>query len=419
MIIKSAEIISVGTELLLGDIVNTDAAFISKRLAALGISQYHQSTVGDNSARLEETLAESISRSDLVILTGGLGPTYDDLTKETAAKLMNRKLILHAESLSRIENRAKSFGFEMTENNKKQALIPEGSTVFKNNYGTAPGMSIEDFSRGKLVVLLPGPPRECEPMFREEVEPYLRQFTEKLLFSKTINIFGIGESKVESILRPLMLESLNPTVAPYAKDGEVQLRVTASGKTGPECEAICDEMIGRIYQTEVGQYIYGVDAGTLEEALVKALIASGRHIAAAESCTGGYVAKRITNVSGSSEVLDGSIVTYANRVKEEFVHVSRETLSKYGAVSKETAIEMARGVRKLFGADIGVSTTGIAGPTGGTPDKPVGTVFVGISTETHEEVRELHIGNGLATREYVRYISASNALHLALETLKN
>ena len=417
MKIKTAEIISVGTELLLGDIVNTDAAFISRRLAALGISQYHQSTVGDNSGRLEEVLAESIERSDLVILTGGLGPTYDDLTKETAAKLMNRKLILHAESLSRIENRAKSFGFEMTENNKKQALIPEGSTVFKNNYGTAPGMSIEDFSRGKLVVLLPGPPRECEPMFREEVEPYLKQFTEKLLFSKTINIFGIGESKVESILRPLMLESLNPTVAPYAKDGEVQLRVTASGKTEPECEALCDEMIARIYKTEVGQYIYGVDAGTLEEALVKALIKSGRHIAAAESCTGGYVAKRITNVSGSSEVLDGSIVTYANRVKEEFVHVSRETLSKHGAVSKETAIEMARGVRKLFGADIGVSTTGIAGPTGGTPDKPVGTVFVGVSTETHEEVRELHIGNGLATREYVRYISASNALHLALKTL--
>ena len=418
MQIKSAEIISVGTELLLGDIVNTDAAFISKRLAALGIAQFHQSTVGDNSGRLEETLAESIGRSDLVILTGGLGPTYDDLTKETAAKLMGRKLIMDSESLARIEARAKSFGFEMTENNKKQALIPEGSVVFKNNYGTAPGMSIEDHDKNKLVVLLPGPPRECEPMFSEEVEPYLKRFTEKLLFSKTINIFGIGESKVETILRQLMLDSLNPTVAPYAKDGEVQLRVTASGRTEAECSTLCDEMIERISATEVGKYIYGIDAGTLEEALVKALIASGRHIAAAESCTGGYVAKRITNVSGSSEVLDGSIVTYANRVKEQFVHVSRETLSKYGAVSSQTAIEMARGVRELFGADIGVSTTGIAGPTGGTPDKPVGTVFVGISTKDHEEVRELHIGNGLATREYVRYISASNALHLALKTIK-
>lgn len=417
MIIRTAEIISVGTELLLGDIVNTDAAFISKRLAALGISQYHQSTVGDNSIRLGEVLAESLSRSDLVILTGGLGPTYDDLTKETAAKLMHRRLVTDPVSLSRIENRARLFGFEMTENNKKQALIPEGSTIFKNDYGTAPGMSIEDFDNGKLIILLPGPPRECEPMFTVEVEPYLRRFTEKLLFSKTLNIFGIGESKVESILRQLMLTSTNPTVAPYAKDGEVQLRITASGKDENECSSLCDEMIAGISATEVGQYIYGVDAGTLEEALVKALIKSKKHIAAAESCTGGYVAKRITNVSGSSEVLDGSIVTYANRVKEQFVNVSRETLSKYGAVSSQTAIEMARGVRKLFGADIGVSTTGIAGPTGGTPDKPVGTVFVGVSTGDYEEVRELHIGNGLATREYVRYISASNALHLALKAL--
>lgn len=406
MQIRNAEIISVGTELLLGDIVNTDAAFISRRLAALGIAQYHQSTIGDNSGRLEEVLKESLSRSDLVILTGGLGPTYDDLTKETAAKVMGRQLVPDAASLANIENRAKSFGFEMTENNKKQALIPEGSTVFRNNYGTAPGMSIEDFENGKLVILLPGPPRECEPMFAEEVEPYLKRFSDKLLLSHTLNIFGIGESKVESILRQLMLESTNPTLAPYAKDGEVQLRVTASGRDESECEPLCEGLISRVLASEVGKYVYGVDAGTLEEALVKELIKQSKHIASAESCTGGYVAKRITNVSGSSEVLDGSIVTYANRVKEKFVNVSRETLSKYGAVSRETAIEMARGVRKLFDADIGVSTTGIAGPTGGTPDKPVGTVFVGVSTEAYEEVRELHIGNGLATREYVRYISA-------------
>lgn len=229
----------------------------------------------------------------------------------------------------------------------------------------------------------------------------------------------MGESKVESILRPLMLASTNPTLAPYAKDGEVQLRVTAFGDNEARCEALCEDMISRVLATEVGKCVYGKDAGTLEDALVKELIKQSKHIAAAESCTGGYIAKRITNVSGSSEVIDGSIVTYANRVKEQFVNVSRETLSKYGAVSRETAIEMARGVRKLFGADIGVSTTGIAGPTGGTPEKPVGTVFVGVSTEAHEEVRELHIGNGLATREYVRYISASNALHLALMTLRN
>lgn len=417
MLIRSAEIISVGTELLLGDIVNTDAAFISKRLAALGIPQYHQSVVGDNSARLRELLKTALERSSLVILTGGLGPTYDDLTKETAAELMGRRLECHAESLERIIARANAFGFKMTENNKKQALIPEGSTVFKNDFGTAPGMAIEDFENERIVILLPGPPRECEPLFRNEVEPYLKKFTESLILSHTINIFGIGESNVETILRDIMTSSTNPTLAPYAKDGEVQLRITASGKTEAECEALCAAMLECVRSSEVGKYIYGIDVESLESALVKRLRDTSKHIAAAESCTGGYVAKRITNVSGSSEVLDGSIVTYANRVKEQFVNVSRETLTEYGAVSSQTALEMARGVRKLFGADIGVSTTGIAGPGGGTPEKPVGTVFTAVSTEDFEEVRELHIGRGMATREYVRYVSASNALHLALKAL--
>lgn len=418
MLISSAEIISVGTELLLGDIVNTDAAFISRRLAALGIAQYRQTVVGDNAGRLEAALGEALGRADLVILTGGLGPTYDDLTKETAAKLMKRSLVVDERTLGRIEARARAFGFEMTENNKKQALIPEGSFILDNDNGTAPGIVIEDFEKGKLIMLLPGPPSECEPMFHEKAEPYLRRFTSGVLVSHTLNIFGLGESKVESILREIMLASENPTLAPYAKDGEVQLRVTASGADAAECERLCSELIERIYSTEVGKYIYGIDAGTLEDALVHELISQKKRIAAAESCTGGYVAKRITNVSGSSEVLDGSIVTYANRVKERFVNVSRETLQKYGAVSRQTAIEMARGVRELFGADIGVSTTGVAGPTGGTPEKPVGTVFVGVSADGFEEVRELHIGNGLASREKVRYISASNALHLALTAIK-
>lgn len=411
--IKSAEILSVGTELLLGDIVNTDAAFISRRLAALGINQYHQSVVGDNPIRLEESLKLALSRSDLVIMTGGLGPTYDDLTKETAAKLMGRSMYLHEESLERMMARFEKRGIAMTENNKKQALMPQGAVVFKNDYGTAPGLAIEDTENGKIIVMLPGPPRECEPLFCEQVEPYLKKFSDHVLFSKTVNIFGMGESKVESVLRDEMLGSSNPTVAPYAKDGEVQLRVTASGKTEAECAALCDAEIEKIKATEVGQFIYGVDAGSLEEALVKELIARSLKIASAESCTGGYVAKRITNVSGSSAVLDGSIVTYANRIKEQFVGVSHETLETHGAVSRETAIEMARGVRKLFGSDIGISTTGIAGPTGGTPEKPVGRVYVGVSCDGYEEVRELNIGNGLQTREYVRYVSASHALDLA------
>ncbi|MBQ8510160.1 MAG: competence/damage-inducible protein A [Clostridia bacterium] len=411
--IRSAEILCVGTELLLGDIVNTDAAFLSRRLAALGINQYYQSVVGDNPARLEEMLTLALGRSDLVILTGGLGPTYDDLTKETAARLMGRSMYMHQESLDRLIARINRYGFAITENNKKQAMMPEGAVVFKNNYGTAPGLAIEDEEKGKIVILLPGPPRELEPMFTEEVEPYLKKFSDHILYSRCVNIFGMGESKVEDILRPMMLASTNPTIAPYAKDGEVLLRVTASGKTEDECRALCDRVIEKICATEVGGFVYGVDAGSLEGALVSELIARHLTVASAESCTGGYVSKRITNVSGASEVLEGSIVTYANRVKEQFVHVSHETLEAHGAVSRETAVEMARGVRELFGADVGISTTGIAGPGGGTPEKPVGLVYVAVSTKDGEDVRELRIGNGLATREYVRYVSASNALDLA------
>ena len=347
-----------------------------------------------------------------MILTGGLGPTYDDLTKETAAKLMGRSMYMHEESLKRMENRFANRGLTMTENNKKQALMPEGAVVFKNDYGTAPGLAIEDEEKGKIIIMLPGPPRELEPMFNEEVVPYLKKFSDKVFFSKTVNIFGMGESKVETVLKDLMLSSKNPTLAPYAKDGEVLLRVTASGKNEADCAELCDTMIEKIRETEVGEFIYGIDAGSLEAALVNELISHKLTVAAAESCTGGYVAKRITNVSGSSAVLDGSIVTYANRIKEQFVGVSHETLEKYGAVSHDTAIQMARGVRKLFGADIGISTTGIAGPGGGTPEKPVGRVYVAVSCEAHKEVRELNLGER-ATREYIRYVSASNVLDLA------
>lgn len=290
--------------------------------------------------------------------------------------------------------------------------MPQGAVVFKNDYGTAPGLAIEDTQKGKIIIMLPGPPRELEPMFDEVVVPYLKKFSERVLLSKTINIFGIGESKVETVLKGIMLNSKNPTLAPYAKDGEVLLRVTASGDNEEQCRTMCDEMIAKIRETEVGVHIYGIDAGSLEASLVNELLRQGKTIAAAESCTGGYVAKRITNVSGSSSVIDGSIVTYANRIKEKFVGVSRETLERHGAVSHDAALQMARGVRELFGADIGISTTGIAGPTGGTLEKPVGRVYVGVSCDGHEEVRELTLGER-ATREYIRYVSASHALDLA------
>lgn len=411
--LRSAEVLSVGTELLLGDIVNTDAAHVSRRLAELGINQYYQGVVGDNPQRLALAIGISLERSDLVILTGGLGPTYDDLTKETAASLMGRKLFLHEESLERMKARLTGRGICMTENNIKQAYMPEGAVIFKNDYGTAPGLAIVDEQKGKVLIMLPGPPRELEPMFDEQVMPFLKTFSEKLFLSKTLNIFGMGESKVETVLRELMTTSKNPTIAPYAKDGEVLLRITAAGATNAECKKLCDEAIEKISKTEVGKYIYGIDKGSLEAVLVELLTEKGLKIATAESCTGGYISKRITNVSGSSAVLDGSIVTYANRIKEKFVGVSGETLEKYGAVSKQTALEMARGVRRLFDADVGISSTGIAGPTGATATKAVGLVYVAVSFKDRDEVLELNIGNGLATREYVRYVAASNVLNLA------
>ena len=426
MKLKTAAILSVGTELLLGDIVNTDAAFISRRLAALGINQYCQSVVGDNPERLKKALSELLETCDLVIMTGGLGPTYDDLTKETAAELFGRKLVLHEESLERIQARLSKYGRTVSENNKKQAMLPEGAVVFRNNYGTAPGMAIEDEARGKTAILLPGPPRECEPMFIEEVEPYLHRFADHILVSRMINIFGMGESRVEEILRPIMVSSINPTLAPYAKEGEVQLRVTASAPTEAEGLAMCDEMIAKVRETEVGGCIYGIDAGSIERELVRKLASRRLRIACAESCTGGLCAKRLTDIPGSSAILDGSIVTYANSVKEQFVCVSRETLAAHGAVSKETALEMADGVRRLFSSDIGISTTGIAGPDGGTPEKPVGTVFVAVSYNGVCTHRELHIGvynsnvfgAGTSERSYIRHISASNALELALRLVR-
>ncbi len=415
--IEKSEILSVGTELLLGDIVNTDAAYLARRLAALGIGMYRQAVVGDNPERLKEALIEALSRSDLVILTGGLGPTYDDLTKETAAELFGRKMYLHEESLERMIARFRSRGREITENNKKQALMPEGAVVFKNDYGTAPGLAIEDEEKGKIVILLPGPPRELEPMFREQVEPYLKKFSEKIFFSKNINILGMGESKVEDVLRELMLRSENPTLAPYAKDGEVMLRVTASAKTEKEAEAMCDKLIEEVKATEVAEFIYGIDAYPIETALVCELAKKGLTVAAAESCTGGLAAKRITDVSGASAVLHGSIVTYANRIKEQFVGVPHEMLEAHGAVSKEVAEAMARGVRRLFESDIGIAATGIAGPDGGSEEKPVGTVYIAVSSDSYEDVIRLNIGAS-ATRDYIRQVSATNLLNLAFTAAK-
>ena len=410
--IKSAEILCVGTELLLGDIVNTNAAFLSQKLAELGIGVYRHVAVGDNPARLKRALADALESADLVITSGGLGPTYDDLTKETVAEYFGREMQLDEHSLQRIEAYFKRTGRIMTENNRKQAMMPCGAVIFDNDYGTAPSLALSGGE--KCVIMLPGPPNELIPIFNERVMPYLMSRRERVIESRNIHIFGKGESAVEEMLCDIMKTSTNPTVAPYCKTGEVRLRVTASAETREAALALCDEMIERIYATEVGGYIYGVDVESLEHAVVDKLKACGVSVAFAESCTGGLISKRITDISGASEVFMGSCVTYSNEAKMKLLGVKAETLERFGAVSEQTAREMARGVRAALGVDIGVSVTGIAGPTGGTREKPVGTVFLGISTESGEQVRALSL-SAMKSREYIRAVSASNAFDMILK----
>lgn len=412
----NAEILCVGTELLLGGTLNTNATYLSKGLATIGVSVYHHSVVGDNPERLKDSLNLALSRADLVILTGGLGPTYDDLTKEMVAEYFHREMEMHEESLQRITAYFHKTGRTMTENNKKQALMPKGAVVFKNDHGTAPGLAVEE--NGKMAILLPGPPREMQPMFDEEVIPFLQKRSNVVFVSQNIHIFGMGESMVENILKPLMLESLNPTVAPYAKDGEVMLRVTASAPDEKTAHSMTQPMVDKICGI-LGDVVYGVDIGDLQTAAVKKLTDLGLKVATAESCTGGFVSKRLTEVPGSSAVFECGVCSYANRIKEQVLGVRHETLEQFGAVSMQTAQEMAKGVRKLSGADIGVSTTGIAGPDGGTDEKPVGLVYVGVDSEWYHDVIELHLSRGRVNeRDLIRYLAASHALDQILKACK-
>ncbi len=410
MEIRTAEIVCVGTEILIGDIVNTNAAYLSRALAQLGISQYHQSVVGDNPARLAEAVQTALSRADLVLLSGGLGPTYDDLTKETVCRVMGAELTFDEASYARIVSYFTSRNKPMPESNRKQAMVPAGGVVFQNDQGTAPGVGVWDAKREKLAVLLPGPPRELIPMFAQYIKPYIRQFCTKLLYSKNLNIYGMGESLVESILRPVMEQSQNPTLAPYCKEGEVRLRITAACRDEAEGEALCNAMRDQILQTAVGAYVYGENTD-LATATVTALQKRHLHVATAESCTGGLLAKSITDIAGASAVFDGGVVTYANAMKERMIGVSAKTLQTDGAVSAQTAREMADGVRCLVGADIGISTTGLAGPGGATPTKPVGLVFIGISTAQKTGAVECRFAGD---RAHIRHLAVLRALSMVL-----
>ena len=408
--IKTAEILSVGTELLIGDIVNTDAAYISKGLAALGIDQYHQGVVGDNPTRLREAIRLALSRSELVILTGGLGPTYDDITKEAAAEALGKTLYLNQDSLARIQGFFARRGKTMTDNNVKQAMMPEGAVIFPNQNGTADGCAMDCPAENRMIILLPGPPRELEPMFREQVMPYLADFTDRVLVSQNVNICGMGESAVEAILRDRMQAATNPTEAPYCLEGEVRIRVTASAATVAEAEALCHRDIQDLMMTPVAPYVYGVDT-TLKEAVVKRLAECGLTLFTAESCTGGLAAKEITDVSGSSRVLKGGIVSYTNEIKQGLLGVSPETIARYTEVSEACAAEMAEGARRLSGADLGISSTGYAEDGAGVPEGMAGVVFVALSHTNGTHVERLTL---TGSREYVRQLAVKHLFTMIL-----
>jgi nicotinamide-nucleotide amidase len=412
-----AEILCTGEELLLGDIVNTNAAFLSAELTNLGICVYHHSVVGDDPSRLEDCVREGLMRSDIVVVSGGLGPTKDDLTKETVARLFGREMKLHQESLAAIKAYFAKTNRVMSKNNEKQAMMPDGAIVFPNHFGTAPALALEN-EQGQSVIMLPGPPSELVPLFFEQVAPYIKKKSPMAIVSKNIHFFGIGESALAEKIDELLIDTPTLTAATYCKEGEVRIRITARAASEAEAEEACKAYAEKIIKTEVGEFVYGIDARTIENAVVMALHASGLSLSAAESCTGGLIAKRITDISGCSDVFFGGCVTYTNDVKQRLIGVSAETLERYGAVSEQTAREMARGVRAATGSDIGVSATGIAGPTGGTAETPVGTVFLGISTPWGEDCRRLSL-SPMRSREYIRLASATNAFDMVLKAIKS
>ena len=383
-----AEILAVGTELLMGQIANTNAQYISSRLPDAGIGVYYHDVVGDNPERLKQSLSLALSRSDVVILTGGLGPTRDDLPKETVAAVVNRKLVLAPDSLDIMEDFFKKRGRKMTHNNIKQAYLPEGCTIVRNSNGTAPGCIME--VNGKTIVMLPGPPSEMRPMFDETVMPYFLARAEYRLESRFLRIFGIGESAVEDMLLDLIDKQSNPTIAPYARDGEVTLRITAKyDKNSPEEDLLLP--LENEIRRRLGDAVYSNDNRSLEQIASGLLIESKKTLSIAESCTGGLVSSKFTDMPGISQVFDRAIVTYSNHAKTEELGVKKETLDAFGAVSEQTAREMAEGVRLVSGTDIGISVTGIAGPGGGTEEKPVGLVYTALAHEQGTVVKKLDL----------------------------
>ena len=399
----NTEIISVGTEILLGHITNTDARDVSELLSRIGINVKYHTVVGDNPERLRACVEIAKSRADIIITTGGLGPTCDDLTKQILAESFGLKLVKSEEEEKGLYANITSTTV-FTPNNLLQALVPEGCTIFHNNWGTAPGCAFQ--AEGKIVLMMPGPPVECVPMFRAYGLDYLRNLSEEEIVSHSVRIFGIGESAVDDIFAEEMNAMTNPTMAPYAKECDCLLQITAKAHSEEEAEAMMAPVIEHV-KARLGNYVYGMDVECLEEVVFPLLKEKGMTFAAAESCTGGEVAKRFTDIPGASAVFVGGAVTYTNEAKTRILGIDPAVIEEHSAVSREVAVQMAEHVRSLTGADIGVGITGVAGPdTDGIHD--VGTVFVSMSTEEKTYVRKLALGTR-RTRSYIRRMSGNHA----------
>lgn len=409
----TAELIAVGTEILLGNIVNADAQMLSENLAVLGIDVLYHTVVGDNPARLREALEIARKRVDIVITTGGLGPTYDDLTKQTICTVFGRKNIFHEEIAEALRAHFAAQGRTMTENHLQQAYLPENCTVFHNLNGTAPGCG---FCEGGVhVLMLPGPPRECKGMWESGAQPYLCALSKDTIVSHTLKIYGKGEAEIESMLHNTIAEMKNPSVAPYAKTDECMLRVTAKAETAEKAEAMTQSAIATVMNV-VGEWVYGKDVNSLEQVCFRLLKEKCLTLSAAESCTGGLIAERMTNLAGASGVFMGGVVSYTNAVKANALGVPQSVLDEYGAVSEPVARAMAEGVRMVTGSDLGVSVTGLAGPDGDDRGNPVGLVYIGLASKDGTMVKKCEFGK--RPRARIRGHAANTAFDMVRRYLE-
>lgn len=383
-------ILSVGTEILFGQIVNTNTVYLSQQMNMLGFDVMYHYTVGDNPKRVEEMIDLAFQDCDLILTTGGLGPTQDDLTKEVACKALDDTLVMMDDVLEKITKYFKTLGREMTENNKKQAIMPSRATVFHNDAGTAPGFALE--KDGKYIICMPGPPREMKRMFQKSVVPFLQSMIDGALYYRQIRFFGIGESMLETQLLDLIDNQTDPTLATYAKEGECSLRIASKRATEEEAEHAVDEMLEMVKE-RVGHYIYSCDDEELAQVVADRLMEQGLTLSSAESCTGGMFASTMTDIPGISQCFDRGLVTYSNQAKMEELGVSAGTLEKFGAVSEETALEMVEGLKRVSGSDVCISVTGIAGPGGGSEEKPVGLVYIGFSYGDKKICKKIQMRN--------------------------